>query len=95
MLSLFLAFALANGADCGLTIRNMNRPYFRELNPVARPFVTHGPALAAGYFAATTFATYEVAHQLEKHHHAKLAKIYVVVALGVEAWAVETSIRDK
>jgi hypothetical protein len=75
----------AKVADFYFTTQNTALPASlyvrRESNPIARPFVTHGRPLAAGYFAACFALDAIASHELRKHGHPKLAR--AVVLFGI------------
>jgi hypothetical protein len=56
--------------------------HLQELDPIARPFVTHGRPLAAAYFATSfgidTFAAYE----LHKHRGNRWAQGLLLIGIG-------------
>jgi hypothetical protein len=71
---LIAADAAAKSSDMFFTMRNAGRYDFIEHDPLARPFVTHGRAVAGlsqgALFSSDVFMSY----QLHKHGHPRLAK---------------------
>lgn len=65
----------------------------QEANPLARPFVTHGRAVAAGYFAGAFVLDAVVSQQLRKHGHPKLARAVVLFGIVNSAGAATISAR--
>ncbi|HZC22739.1 MAG TPA: hypothetical protein VE866_05315 [Candidatus Binatia bacterium] len=85
--------ALAKSLDMMFTMRNAGKPNFQEHDPLARPFVTHGRAIAGVgqglLFAGEVFSSYE----LNKHGHRKLAKVVLLLGIGGNTAGVATSVR--
>jgi hypothetical protein len=74
--------AAAKGADYYYTMRGMSHPGLAiEADPIARPFVSHGDALAVGYFGAGLAIDIVASYELHKHHHERFAK--AVLILGI------------
>jgi hypothetical protein len=71
--------AAAKGADFYYTMRGMDHPGLAlEADPIARPFVSHGNALAVGYFGGLLVMDAAVAYELHKHHHDRLSKAVLI-----------------
>ena len=91
--ALVVSDALAKSVDMMFTMRNAGKPNFQEHDPLARPFVTHGRAIAGvaqGFlFAGEVFASYE----LHKHGHRKLAKVLLLLGIGGNTAGIATSVR--
>jgi len=91
--ALVVADALAKSSDMFFTMRNAGRPDFQEYDPVARPFVTHGPVIAGAsqglMFAGEVFASYE----FHKHGHRRMAKIVLLFGIGGNSAGIATSRR--
>lgn len=67
--------AAAKGADFYYTMRGMDHPGLAlEADPIARPFVSHGNALAVGYFGGLLVIDAALSYELHKHHHDRLSK---------------------
>lgn len=85
--------AVAKSGDMMFTMRNAGRPNFQEHDPLARPFVTHGRAIAGVseglMFAGEVFVSY----QLHKHGHHKLAKVVLMLGIGGNTTGMATSAR--
>jgi hypothetical protein len=85
--------ALAKSVDEAFTMRNAGRPNFEEHDPLARPFVTHGRAIAGTsqglLFAGEVFTSYE----LHKHGHGKIAKAVLLLGIGGNTVGIATSTR--
>lgn len=91
---LILALHLAaNGTDAYLTHRNMGGPHPYELNPMARPFVTHGTGTLVSFFSSATVMELLGTYELSKHGHPRLAAAWEAGNLGSHAWGVVTSER--
>ena len=74
--------AAAKGADFYYTMRGMNHPGLAlEADPVARPFVSHGNALAAGYFGGLLAIDAVASYELHKHHHDRLSKAVLIFGI--------------
>jgi hypothetical protein len=84
---------LTEGVDAYATERNATRVGFREFDPVARPFVTHGTSLLAGYFAADAGLQIGAAWWLTRHHHRTLSRIVMWSGIASSTWGAETSFR--
>ena len=91
--ALIVTDALAKSGDMLFTMRNAARPDFQEHDPLARPFVTHGPVIAGAsqglMFAGEVFASYE----LHKHGHRRMAKILLLLGIGGNTAGIATSRR--
>ena len=91
----------AKAADFYFTTQNTALPANlysrREANPIARPFVTHGRPLAAGYFAGCFVLDAVLSHELRKHGHPKLARAVLLFGIadngGAAAWSARESVR--
>lgn len=85
--------ALAKSADEAFTMRNAGRTDFQEHDPLARPFVMHGRAIAGAseglLFAGEVFTSYE----LHKHGHPRLAKTLLLFGIAGNTMGVATSDR--
>jgi hypothetical protein len=85
--------AVAKSADELFTMRNAGRMGFEEHDPLARPFVSHGRAIAGVsqglLFAGEIFTSYE----LHRHGHAKLAKAVLLLGIGGNTTGIATSDR--
>jgi hypothetical protein len=85
--------ALAKSADELFTMQNAARPGFQEHDPLARPFVTHGRAIAGTseglLFAGEVFTSYE----LHKHGHRRLAKAVLLLGIGSNTAGIATTTR--
>ena len=53
-----------------------------ESNPIARPFVTHGRPLAAGYFAGCFVLDAVLSHELRKHGHPRMARAVLLFGIA-------------
>ena len=74
--------AAAKGADFYYTMRGMDHPGLAlEADPIARPFVSHGNALAVGYFGGLLVIDAAVSYELHKHHHDRLSKAVVIFGI--------------
>ena len=91
--TLVLSDALAKSGDMFFTMQNAARPHFQEHDPLARPFVTHGPVIAGVseglFFAGEIFASYE----LHKHGHRRIAKVVLLLGIGGNSAGIATSRR--
>lgn len=85
--------AIAKSADMFFTMRNAARAKFQEHDPLARPFVTHGPACAGALqgllFAAEVFTSYK----LTRHGHPKVGKALLIVGIGGNSAGIVSSTR--
>jgi hypothetical protein len=85
--------ALAKSGDEFFTMWNASRAEFKERDPLARPFVTHGRAIAGTseglLFAGEVLASYE----LHKCGHPKLAKALLLLGIGGNTTGIVTSDR--
>jgi hypothetical protein len=72
---LVAADAAAKSADMFFTMRNAGRYDFVEHDPLARPFVTHGRALAGISQGALFSADLFLSHELYRHAHSRLARV--------------------
>ena len=79
------------GADAYATQRNLAIRGSQELNPLARPFVTHGTPLLAGYFAADAGLKIGAGYFLARHHHARIARVLAWVGVADSTWAATSS----
>jgi hypothetical protein len=71
----------ATGSDSYFTRRNAERPFSREYNPIARPFV-HSNA-GEVFFGATTVGTrLSIAHLLRKHGHGRLGDAEIMEGIA-------------
>lgn len=77
---LLVGLSALNGVDAYLT----NRSVGREENPLARPFVTHGTALSASYFAFMTAVDWFGVRELNKRGHRKLSRALTIGMIGAE-----------
>jgi hypothetical protein len=74
--------AAAKGADFYYTMRGMDHPGLAlEADPIARPFVSHGNALAVGYFGGLLAIDAAVSYELHKHHHDRLSKAVLIFGI--------------
>ena len=74
--------AAAKGADFYYTMRGMDHPGLAlETDPIARPFVSHGNALAVGYFGGLLVIDAAVSYELHKHHHDRLSKEVLIFGI--------------
>jgi hypothetical protein len=74
--------AAAKGADFYYTMRGMDHPGLAlEADPVARPFVSHGNALAVGYFGGLLIIDVAASYELHKHHHDRLSKAVLIFGI--------------
>jgi hypothetical protein len=68
-----------------------------EPNPIARPFVTHGRPLAAGYFAGCFVLDAVLSHELRKHGHPRMARAVLLFGIadngGAAAWSARESVQ--
>jgi hypothetical protein len=85
--------AVAASVDMGFTMRNSGRQDFQENDPLARPFVHSGPAVAGAsqglLFATAVFTSYE----LHRRGHDKMAKFVLLLSIGGHATGIATSSR--
>jgi hypothetical protein len=76
----------AKVADFYFTTQNTALPESlyvrRESNPIARPFVTHGRPLAAGYFAGCFVLDAVLSHELRKHGHPRWARTVLLFGIA-------------
>jgi hypothetical protein len=93
------AAILSIGADAYITQVNLTEctdpvrchlPH--EFNPLARPFVTHGPYLRASFFAVTAAGFYFADRRLNRHHP-QLARVLECGVLVSEIYFTERSMR--
>jgi hypothetical protein len=79
---LFAADVAAKSFDYALTRRNFSTGTGKEDNPLLRPFMTHGKAVAAastfGALAGETFLSW----QLHKHGHRKLSRAVWLIGIA-------------
>ena len=74
--------AAAKGADFYYTMRGMEHPGLAvEADPIARPFVSHGNALAVGYFSGLLVIDAAASYELHKHHHERLSKAVLIFGI--------------
>jgi hypothetical protein len=74
--------AAAKGADFYYTMRGMDHPGLAlEADPIARPFVSHGNALAVGYFGGLLVIDTAVSYEFHKHHHDRLSKAVLIFGI--------------
>ncbi len=74
--------AAAKSADFYYTMRGMDHPGLAlEADPIARPFVSHGNALAVGYFGGLLVMDAAVSYELHKHHHDRLSKAVLIFGI--------------
>jgi hypothetical protein len=74
--------AAAKGADFYYTMRGMDHPGLAlESDPIARPFVSHGNALAVGYFGGLLVIDATVSYELHRHHHDLLSKAVLIFGI--------------
>jgi hypothetical protein len=74
--------AAAKGADFYYTMRGMDHPGLAiETDPIARPFVSHGNALAVGYFGGLLIIDAAVSYELHKHQHDRLSKAVLIFGI--------------
>jgi F420-0:gamma-glutamyl ligase-like protein len=74
----------ASGSDAFFTRRNATRPYFHELNPVARPFVSSEIG-TVGYFAGGAAVQISIPFLLRKHGHRRLAETLALTGIADNA----------
>jgi hypothetical protein len=53
-----------------------------ESNPIARPFVTHGRPLAAGYFVGCFVLDAVLSHEFRKHGHPRMARAVLLFGIA-------------
>ena len=74
--------AAAKGADFYYTMRGMDHPGLAvETDPIARPFVSHGNALAVVYFGGLLAVDAAVAYELHRHQHDRLSKAVLIFGI--------------
>jgi hypothetical protein len=92
-IALIAADALAKSGDEFFTMWNAGRPDFYERDPLARPFVMHGRAIAGVsqglLFAGEVFTSYE----LHKHGHPRIAKALLLLGISGNTTGIATSDR--
>jgi hypothetical protein len=92
-ISLVTFDAFAKSADELFTMENADHPGFQEHDPLARPFVTHGRAIAGAseglLFAGEVFTSYE----LHKHGHPRMAKTVLLLGIGGNTVGIATTSR--
>jgi hypothetical protein len=92
-ITLIAVDAIAKSADEFFTMRNAGRTNFEEHDPLARPFVTHGRAIAGAseglLFAAEVLTSYK----LHRHGHPKIAKAILLLGIGGNTVGIATSNR--
>jgi hypothetical protein len=88
--ALQVATVAAFGFDAWATNRNLTVPNPYEQNPIAKPFVTHGTAERAGYFAACAGAFLLIDSKLNRHHKRE-ARVFEFTELAVETWGASYS----
>jgi hypothetical protein len=75
--------AAAKSADYYYTMRGLDHPGLAiEADPIARPFVSHGNALAAGYFGGLLVMDAAASYELHKHHHEWLSKAVLIIGIA-------------
>jgi hypothetical protein len=88
-----IAQAAVDGIDAFATYRNSTLVNFQEHDSMARPFVTHGPVMLFGYFAADATAKLFVEHELRKHHHEQIARVVGFAWIADNTYGLTTSFR--
>ena len=88
----FLAL-VSLGSDAYITNHNFQNPRPHEANVVARPFVSHGPVLLAGYFGVSALGVAYADRTLRRHNHKKWAAALVVGTVAVEGYWTAYSVR--
>jgi hypothetical protein len=92
-LTLMTMDALAKSGDMWFTMRNAGRPNFVEHDPLGRPFVDHGRAVAGisqgMLFAGEVFVSYE----LKRHSHPGMARAVMLLGIGGNTAGIATSTR--
>ncbi|MFZ1918117.1 MAG: hypothetical protein WAU58_11125 [Terriglobales bacterium] len=74
--------AAAKSADFYYTMRGMDHPGLAlETDPIVRPFVSHGNALAVGYFGGLLVIDAVASYELNKHHHERLSKAVLIFGI--------------
>jgi hypothetical protein len=74
--------AAAKAADYYYTMRGLDHPGLAvETDPIARPFVSHGNALAVGYFSGLLAIDAAAAYEFHKHHHDRLSKAVLIFGI--------------
>jgi len=87
--------AVAKGADFHYTMRGMDHPGLAlEADPIARPFVSHGNALAVGYFGGLLVIDASVSYELHKHHHDRLSKAVLIFGIVNNGYGAQHSGRQ-
>lgn len=75
--------AAAKAADFYYTMRGMDHPGLAlESDPIARPFVSHGSPLAAGYFGGLLVMDAALSYEFHKHHHDRLSKAVLIFGIA-------------
>lgn len=75
--------AIAKSTDFYYTMRGMDHPGLAiETDPIARPFVSHGNALAVGYFGGLLAIDVAASYELHKHHHDTLSKAILIFGIA-------------
>jgi len=93
MHTLILLLAMGSiGSDAYVTQHDWSQPHAHEVNFVARPFVSHGTGLRAGYFAGSAGSLYFADRRLSRHHK-HLAIALDVAVIGAESYWTQYSIR--
>jgi hypothetical protein len=81
-ISLVALDALAKSADMMNTMKNTSYANFQEYDPLGRPFVQHGRAIAGAsqglLFAGEVFVSYE----LKRHNRPKMAHTVLLLGIG-------------
>jgi hypothetical protein len=81
-ISLVALDALAKSADMMNTMKNTDHPNFQEYDPLGRPFVEHGRAIAGVsqslLFAGEVFVSYE----LKRHNRPRMAHAILLLGIG-------------
>jgi len=74
--------ATAKAADYYYTMRGLDHPGLAvEADPIARPFVSHGNAMAAGYFGGLLVIDAAASYEFHKHHHDRLSKAVLIFGI--------------
>jgi hypothetical protein len=81
-LLLCLLQSLASGADAYATQLNVSQASYYEANPVSRAFVTHGPALLSGYFAADLAGSLYAERRLANRGHRRMSTALRLAEIG-------------
>jgi len=79
------ADAAAKSADMVFTMQNARGYDFVENDPVGRPFVTHGRAIAGVSQGALFLTDVFLSYQFHKHGHPRLAKAVLICGFGLNS----------